>query len=151
MRAGSIARTLMLLHSVVCLLALPALPSRPHYFSRARSATRQDINGAMPRSDASSAVPVSDASQRSIEADKEQLFDAYNMLHSLAQDFKKPFDSPAVLVVGHQTSGKSALLEALMGFQFNQVQMRFGAEYDILIAALQYRWAEERRHDVLWH
>jgi len=26
-----------------------------------------------------------------------------------------------VLVVGHQTSGKSALIEALMGFQFNQV------------------------------
>lgn len=37
------------------------------------------------------------------------------------QDFHKPFDSPAVLVVGHQTSGKSALIEALMGFQFNQV------------------------------
>jgi GTPase SAR1 family protein len=26
-----------------------------------------------------------------------------------------------VIVVGHQTSGKSALIEALMGFQFNQV------------------------------
>jgi len=52
---------------------------------------------------------------------KEQLYEAYNLLHSLAQDFQKPFDSPAVLVVGHQTSGKSALIEALMGFQFNQV------------------------------
>ena len=39
------------------------------------------------------------------------------------QDFHKPFDSPAVLVVGHQTSGKSALIEALMGFQFNQVRI----------------------------
>ncbi|CAM9821144.1 unnamed protein product, partial [Hapterophycus canaliculatus] len=39
----------------------------------------------------------------------------------IGQDFHKPFDSPAVLVVGHQTSGKSALIEALMGFQFNQV------------------------------
>ena len=37
------------------------------------------------------------------------------------QDFHKPFDAPAVLVIGHQTSGKSALIEALMGFQFNQV------------------------------
>jgi predicted ATPase len=37
------------------------------------------------------------------------------------QDYQKPFDAPAVLVVGHQTSGKSALIEALMGFQFNQV------------------------------
>jgi len=52
---------------------------------------------------------------------REQLYEAYNMLHTLAQDFRKPFDSPAVLVVGHQTSGKSALIEALMGFQFNQV------------------------------
>lgn len=52
---------------------------------------------------------------------KEQLYEAYNLLHTLAQDFHKPFDAPAVLVVGHQTSGKSALIEALMGFQFNQV------------------------------
>ncbi|KAE8672759.1 Dynamin-like protein ARC5 [Hibiscus syriacus] len=29
--------------------------------------------------------------------------------------------APEVLVVGHQTDGKSALVEALMGFQFNQV------------------------------
>jgi hypothetical protein len=33
----------------------------------------------------------------------------------LAADFEKPFDSPAILVVGHQTDGKSALVEALMG------------------------------------
>ena len=39
----------------------------------------------------------------------------------LRQAYNKPFDSPAVLVVGHQTSGKSALIEALMGFQFNEV------------------------------
>ncbi len=62
-----------------------------------------------------------DTGTKKLSEDKEQLFEAYNLLHSLAQDFKKPFDSPAVLVVGHQTSGKSALLEALMGFQFNQV------------------------------
>tara|TARA_B100000524_G_scaffold345386_1_gene243906 strand:+ start:851 stop:1150 length:300 start_codon:yes stop_codon:yes gene_type:complete len=30
-------------------------------------------------------------------------------------------DSPAVVVVGRQTDGKSALIEALMGFQFNHV------------------------------
>jgi hypothetical protein len=34
---------------------------------------------------------------------------------------RQPFDAPAVLIVGHQSSGKSALIEALMGFQFNQV------------------------------
>ncbi|KAL2609364.1 hypothetical protein R1flu_027937 [Riccia fluitans] len=51
----------------------------------------------------------------------EKLYEAYNELHSLAQDFHKPFDAPAILVVGHQTDGKSALVEALMGFQFNHV------------------------------
>lgn len=52
---------------------------------------------------------------------KEDLYAAYNELHSLAQDYNKGFDAPAVVVVGHQSSGKSALIEALMGFQFNQV------------------------------
>lgn len=51
----------------------------------------------------------------------EKLYEAYNELHSLAQEFRKPFDAPAILVVGHQTDGKSALVEALMGFQFNHV------------------------------
>ncbi|KAA8536492.1 hypothetical protein F0562_028970 [Nyssa sinensis] len=50
-----------------------------------------------------------------------RLYEAYNELHGLAQEFETPFDVPAVLVVGHQTDGKSALVEALMGFQFNHV------------------------------
>lgn len=54
-------------------------------------------------------------------AGNEKLYEAYNDLHSLAQNFQKPFDAPAILVVGHQTDGKSALVEALMGFQFNHV------------------------------
>jgi len=61
----------------------------------------------------------------------------------LAQSFEKDFDAPAVVVVGHQSSGKSALIEALMGFQFNQVgggtktrrpialQMKYNPEYAI--------------------
>ncbi|KAH9686239.1 Dynamin-like protein ARC5 [Citrus sinensis] len=49
------------------------------------------------------------------------LYEAYNELHGLAQELQTPFDAPAVLVVGHQTDGKSALVEALMGFQFNHV------------------------------
>ncbi|KDO56518.1 hypothetical protein CISIN_1g004351mg [Citrus sinensis] len=49
------------------------------------------------------------------------LYEAYNELHGLAQELETPFDAPAVLVVGHQTDGKSALVEALMGFQFNHV------------------------------
>uniref|UniRef100_A0A383VV88 Dynamin-type G domain-containing protein n=1 Tax=Tetradesmus obliquus TaxID=3088 RepID=A0A383VV88_TETOB len=51
----------------------------------------------------------------------EHLYQAFQELHGLAQDFEKPFDAPAILVVGHQTDGKSALVEALMGFQFNHV------------------------------
>ena len=51
----------------------------------------------------------------------ERLYEAYSQLHNMAQEFDKPFDAPAILVVGHQTDGKSALVEALMGFQFNHV------------------------------
>lgn len=36
-----------------------------------------------------------------------KLYEAYNELHALAQAFQKPFDAPAILVVGHQTDGKS--------------------------------------------
>ena len=53
--------------------------------------------------------------------EREALYSAYNDLHTLAQEYAKPFDAPAVLVVGQQSGGKSALIEALMGFQFNQV------------------------------
>ena len=73
--------------------------------------------GGMKNTNKSSSPPSSSSNQK----EREQLYEAYNLLHTLAQDFRKPFDSPAVLVVGHQTSGKSALIEALMGFQFNQV------------------------------
>jgi hypothetical protein len=38
-----------------------------------------------------------------------KLYEAYNQLHSLAQVFRKPFDAPAILVVGHQTDGKSGV------------------------------------------
>eukprot|EP00798_Chlamydomonas_sp_ICE-L_P024450 gene24450-10050_t len=48
----------------------------------------------------------------------ERIYEAYNDLHTLAQVFEKPFDAPAILVVGHQTDGKSGHGEALMGFQF---------------------------------
>lgn len=59
-----------------------------------------------------------------------------------SQAYDKPFDAPAVVVVGHQSSGKSALIEALMGFQFNQVgggtktrrpvalRMQYNPQYD---------------------
>ncbi|KAL2254390.1 UNVERIFIED_CONTAM: Dynamin-like protein ARC5 [Sesamum indicum] len=56
-----------------------------------------------------------------LEEGQWKLYEAYNELHGLAQEFSTPFDAPAVLVVGHQTEGKSALVEALMGFQFNHV------------------------------
>ncbi|CAL5226962.1 g9847 [Coccomyxa viridis] len=80
--------------------------------SMRRAANRR----AMPSIDASP-----DRSTNSFRSGNERLYEAYNDLHTLAQDFEKPFDAPAILVVGHQTDGKSALVEALMGFQFNHV------------------------------
>lgn len=65
--------------------------------------------------------PYHRSSKANRKQQKEQLYEAYNLLHSLAQDFQKPFDATAILIVGQQTGGKSALIEALMGFQFNQV------------------------------
>ncbi|KAB5553345.1 hypothetical protein DKX38_010656 [Salix brachista] len=60
--------------------------------------------------------------RRKLEMEEQwRLYEAYNELHGLAQELKTPFDAPAVLVVGHQTDGKSALVEGLMGFQFNHV------------------------------
>ena len=46
-------------------------------------------------------------SERAFRSGNERLYEAYNDLHALAQDFEKPFDAPAILVVGHQTDGKS--------------------------------------------
>lgn len=43
----------------------------------------------------------------------EKLYEAYNELHALAKTFKKPFDAPSVLVVGHQTDGKSGMNSAV--------------------------------------
>ena len=45
-------------------------------------------------------------SDRAFRSGNEKLYEAYNDLHSLAQDFEKPFDAPAILVVGHQTEWK---------------------------------------------
>ena len=64
-------------------------------------------------SDAPPVTPVNDG--------QTSLYEAYNQLHALSQQFQTPIHSPAVVVVGRQTDGKSALIEALMGFQFNHV------------------------------
>ncbi len=66
--------------------------------SMRRTANRRS----MPSTDASP-----DRSSNSFRSGNERLYEAYNDLHTLAQDFEKPFDAPAILVVGHQTDGKS--------------------------------------------
>ena len=48
--------------------------------------------------------------ERFFSQGNERLYEAYSQLHTMAQDFDKPFDSPAILVVGHQTDGKSGAL-----------------------------------------
>ena len=108
--------------------SLSGLPARPSYsFARGRfgaqksNLNNQLVNTISNQNETTSLLQSTPIEDKSIVSDdREQLYGAYNALHSLAQDFKKPFDSPAVLVVGHQTIGKSALLEAIMGFQFNQ-------------------------------
>jgi len=53
---------------------------------------------------------VRESQDHSFRTGNERLYEAYNDLHALAQDFEKPFDAPAILVVGHQTDGKSGTL-----------------------------------------
>lgn len=77
--------------------------------------------GQAPETLHSPAASASFSPATAVAAENERLYEAYNELHSLAQVFQKPFDAPAILIVGHQTDGKSALVEALMGFQFNHV------------------------------
>ncbi|XP_037440167.1 dynamin-like protein ARC5 isoform X2 [Triticum dicoccoides] len=56
------------------------------------------------------------------EGARRLLYEAYNELQRLAAELGgAAVPAPAVVVVGHQTDGKSALVEALMGFQFNHV------------------------------
>jgi hypothetical protein len=53
---------------------------------------------------ATAAAPDNDSPSTS---ERDRLYEAYNELHALAQSFSRPFDAPAILVVGHQTDGKS--------------------------------------------
>ena len=57
-----------------------------------------------------SEVVSPERSSNAFRSGNERLYEAYNDLHSLAQDFEKPFDAPAILVIGHQTDGKSGAL-----------------------------------------
>ena len=67
-----------------------------------RSANRRNVMATVP------SEPVSpERSSAAFRSGNERLYEAYNDLHSLAQDFEKPFDAPAILVIGHQTDGKS--------------------------------------------
>lgn len=65
--------------------------------------------------------PLSPEKEGDEEA-RELLYEAYSELQRLAAELGgTAVPAPAVVVVGHQTDGKSALVEALMGFQFNHV------------------------------
>ena len=77
--------------------------------SMRRTANRRS----MPSIDASP-----DRSSNSFRSGNERLYEAYNDLHTLAQDFEKPFDAPAILVVGHQTDGKSGVVLLVVTLTF---------------------------------
>ena len=75
----------------------------------------------------------STATQGMFRAGNERLYEAYNDLHSLAQDFEKPFDAPAILVVGHQTDGKSGVYLGCCKINTDSmcaVQPEFDAEHN---------------------
>jgi hypothetical protein len=115
-------------------------PGASGFGGRAAPSRYGNESGAALRSEGGGGSP-----ERFFSRGNEKLYEAYSQLHTMAQDFDKPFDSPAILVVGHQTDGKSgacalnahallppltrplaaarraALVEALMGFQFNHV------------------------------
>ena len=74
------------------------------------------VNAIVVESKADVSLPVSPP-----EPDVAPLYEAYNQLHALSQEVHVPIDSPTVVVIGRQTDGKSALIEGLMGFQFNHV------------------------------
>lgn len=79
----------------------------------------------MPRSRSMDAVPVLLLSALLVQTVARQvglpISEIYGELHALSQQFALPISTPAIVVVGQQTDGKSALIEALMGFQFNHV------------------------------
>lgn len=148
---------LIIMRSNVLLFVFTELLAICVLFSHALPAPKANSWGMNPREtkDSNKDKKVDKGNFFKKRQEREQLYEAYNLLHSLAQvselqtitisiatsshpnirhtsmekqtrlfypqDFHKPFDAPAVIVVGHQTSGKSALIEALMGFQFNQV------------------------------
>ncbi len=64
---------------------------------------------------------VDDKSEKHLFSRNERLYEAYNDLHALAQDFKKPFDAPAILVVGHQVPLRSCCLTARQSAGCNTV------------------------------
>ena len=67
-----------------------------------------------------------------LAADDSPLYEAFAELRALSQQTKSGLHlqdtTPTVVVCGRQTDGKSALLEALMGFQFNHVRNHFHDE-----------------------
>ena len=82
-------------------------PSEPDAPEDGGARTPPSVRRSRRAGPAAADLPSPDRSVNAFRAGNERLYEAYNDLHSLAQDFQKPFDAPAILVVGHQTDGKS--------------------------------------------
>ena len=90
--------------------ACPVLPARPTPRHTSHARPRALLTLLTGCSLLAGIVTESASPERTSTAfrnSNERLYEAYNDLHSLAQDFEKPFDAPAILVIGHQTDGKS--------------------------------------------
>jgi hypothetical protein len=59
-----------------------------------------------------------------ISQENKHLYDLYNDLQGLAQEYSLNLKVPEIVVVGMQSDGKSSFVEALLGFQFNTIETR---------------------------
>ncbi|GJM87862.1 hypothetical protein PR202_ga03858 [Eleusine coracana subsp. coracana] len=106
-------------------------PTFPHCRTLNKSVSSFNLHSPLqpsktPRKPTPMATPPPEPLLPEAEAEEEEarelLYEAYNELQALAAELGgAAAPAPAVVVVGHQTDGKSALVEALMGFQFNHV------------------------------
>lgn len=62
--------------------------------------------------------------QENIFSINKDLYQHFNELQVLSQQYNLNFQTPELVVVGMQSDGKSSFVEALLGFQFNTIETR---------------------------
>lgn len=62
--------------------------------------------------------------QEKVFSGNKELFQHFNELQAISQQYNLNFKTPELVVVGMQSDGKSSFVEALLGFQFNTIETR---------------------------